>query len=169
MKHRAARGGKSDLALVSLLLLVAFPAGVRSQEGSSAPPTHLRQLLSQSELTRMGLNKLSAAEIAALDTWLTAYTKLMVQRSQRESVTSRPSRMPSVTSDVVESTISGEFHGWEGESIFKLDNGQIWQQAEYDYNYEYAYRPDVVIYKTREGYRMKVEDVEETILVRRIK
>src|SRR6202044_232769 len=31
----------------------------------------------------------------------------------------------------IESSISGEFHGWDGETIFKLDNGQIWQQAEY--------------------------------------
>jgi hypothetical protein len=72
-------------------------------------------------------------------------------------------------SPAVESTISGEFSGWEGETIFKLDNGQIWEQAEYDYTYDYEYRPDVTIYQTTAGCRMKVEDVEETILVRRIK
>ncbi len=69
----------------------------------------------------------------------------------------------------VESTISGEFTGWEGETIFKLDNGQIWQQAEFDYTYDYEYRPDVTIYQTSSGCRLKVEDVEETIIVRRIK
>ena len=69
----------------------------------------------------------------------------------------------------MESTITGDFEGWEGETIFKLDNGQIWQQAEYDYTYDYEYRPDVTIYQTSSGCRMKVEGVEETILVRRIK
>jgi hypothetical protein len=76
---------------------------------------------------------------------------------------------PNNCSPAVESTISGEFSGWEGETIFKLDNGQIWEQAEYDYTYDYEYRPDVTIYQTSLGCRMKVEGVEETILVRRIK
>jgi hypothetical protein len=69
----------------------------------------------------------------------------------------------------IESAITGEVHGWDGETIFKLDNGQIWQQAEYDYTYFYEYHPDVTIYQTRGGCRMKVEDEEETIIVKRIK
>jgi hypothetical protein len=69
----------------------------------------------------------------------------------------------------IESAITGEVHGWDGETIFKLDNGQIWQQAEYDYTYFYEYHPDVTIYQTRGGCRMKVEDEEETIVVKRLK
>ncbi len=72
-------------------------------------------------------------------------------------------------SPAIESAISGEIHGWDGETIFKLDNGQIWQQAEYDYTYFYEYHPDVTIYETSAGCRMKVEDEEETVLVKRIK
>jgi len=74
----------------------------------------------------------------------------------------------SACSPAIESTINSEFEGWSGETIFKLVNGQIWEQAEYDYDYEYEYRPDVTIYQTNAGCRMKVEGVEETILVRRI-
>ena len=69
----------------------------------------------------------------------------------------------------IETTISGDFNGWDGETIFKLDNGQVWQQAQYDYMYSYSYRPDVTIYQTSSGCRMKVEEEEETILVKRIK
>ena len=72
-------------------------------------------------------------------------------------------------SPAIESSISGEFHGWDGETVFKLDNDQIWQQAEYDYEYEYEYHPDVTIYETSGGCKMKVEDMEETIFVKRIK
>jgi hypothetical protein len=72
-------------------------------------------------------------------------------------------------SPAVESSISGEFEGWSGETIFKLDDGQIWQQAEYDYDYDYEYHPDVTIYQTTAGCRMKVEGDDETILVKRIK
>jgi hypothetical protein len=69
----------------------------------------------------------------------------------------------------VESAINGEIEGWDGETIFKLENGQIWQQAEYDYTYFYEYNPDVTIYETSAGCRMKVEDEDETVLVKRIK
>lgn len=69
----------------------------------------------------------------------------------------------------IESAISGDVEGWDGETIFKLENGQIWQQAEYDYTYFYEYNPDVTIYQTNAGCRMKIEGEDETVLVKRIK
>jgi hypothetical protein len=71
--------------------------------------------------------------------------------------------------DVIESTIEGEFKGWEGSTIFKLTNGQIWQQSEYSYMYHYAYRPSVTIYESKDGVKMKVEDVDEVISVKKLK
>jgi len=64
---------------------------------------------------------------------------------------------------VIKTQIDGDFEGWEGETIFKMMNGQIWQQSSYAYMYHYAYSPEVIIYKTSSGYVMKVKDVEETI------
>ena len=58
--------------------------------------------------------------------------------------------------DVIESWIDGEFKGWDGKTLYKLQNGQIWQQSTYKYEYTYAYRPDVIIYQTRSGYKMRV-------------
>jgi hypothetical protein len=89
-------------------------------------------------------------------------------RTTRAASQSRPMRRASETS-VIESQIDGDFEGWDGETIFKLTNGQIWQQTGYDYTYSYAYMPEVTIYKTSGGWKMKVEDVEETIYVRRLK
>jgi hypothetical protein len=80
-----------------------------------------------------------------------------------------PNAPQSSCSPAIESSISGEFEGWSGDTIFKLDNGQIWQQAEYDYDYDYDYDPDVTIYQTTAGCRMKVEGEDDTILVKRIK
>lgn len=73
------------------------------------------------------------------------------------------------TSDVIESRIDADFEGWEGETIFKLSNGQIWQQASYAYHYHYAYSPRVIIYKTLNGYEMKVDGIDDKILVKRLK
>ena len=71
--------------------------------------------------------------------------------------------------NVIETQISGEFKGWDGETIFKMMNGQIWQQSSYAYMYHYAYSPSVLIYELKGTWTMKVEDVDETIRVVRLK
>lgn len=58
--------------------------------------------------------------------------------------------------DVIESRIDGEFKGWEGESIYKLVNGQKWQQSSYKYQYKYSYMPHVLVYRGSGGYKMLV-------------
>lgn len=73
------------------------------------------------------------------------------------------------TGSAMETQIDGEFNGWEGETIFKMLNGSIWQQASYDYEYHYAYMPDVLIYRKGGSYYMRVEGVEDEIRVNRIK
>ena len=84
----------------------------------------------------------------------------------------RASRSPSNgtvgTPSIIESRIDGEFEGWDGETIFKLQNGQIWQQSSYAYRYHYAYGPEVLIYKSGSVYKMRVEGVDDDIVVRRI-
>ena len=44
----------------------------------------------------------------------------------------------SSSNDVFESKIDGDFEGWEGETIVKLMNGQIWQQVILLYLFIYA-------------------------------
>jgi hypothetical protein len=73
------------------------------------------------------------------------------------------------TSALVESRIDGQFAGWTGETLFKLQNGQIWQQVSYSFRYRYAYSPRVVIYKSGYGYKMQVDGVDEHIAVKRLK
>jgi hypothetical protein len=72
-------------------------------------------------------------------------------------------------SDVIESRIDGEYKGWEGNTIYKLRNGQIWQQSSYHYHYHYAYSPEVLIYNDS-GFKMKVVgDDDQAIGVVRLK
>jgi hypothetical protein len=71
---------------------------------------------------------------------------------------------------VIESRIDSEFHGWDGDTVYKLMNGQIWQQASYHYDYHYAYSPSVLIYPSAGGYKMHVEgDSDQEIAVRRLR
>lgn len=70
---------------------------------------------------------------------------------------------------VIESQIDGEFEGWEGETIVKLMNGQIWIQTEYYYEYSYAYMPEVLIYQSGGGWNMKVEGVNKAVGVEQLR
>lgn len=79
-----------------------------------------------------------------------------------------PFPIASECSPAIESRIDGEFQGWDGETIFRLTNGQIWQQAEYSYHYTYAYLPKVTIFLAAGGCRMLVEGVRETISVMQV-
>lgn len=152
------------------VLLAVLACVVAGQEGLNLT---MDQVMTPSELSETGVASLTAAQRAALDAWLNRYTHT-VARIVSKSADSQPDSAPARQirtgcSPAIESSISGEFHGWDGETIFKLANGQIWQQAEYEYDYEYDYSPDVTIYAVAGGCRMKVEDVDDTILVKRIK
>src|SRR6201989_1773093 len=59
--------------------------------------------------------------------------------------------------DIIKATIINDFNGWSGDTIFELDNGQIWKQDEYDYEYNYSYRPDAIIYSNGYNFRIFVE------------
>jgi hypothetical protein len=72
-------------------------------------------------------------------------------------------------SGVIESRIDGDYKGWEGDTIYKLINGQIWQQVDAHYHYHYAYSPGVLIYPIDGGFKIRVEgDDDEGVSVRRL-
>ena len=64
---------------------------------------------------------------------------------------------------------SNSFSGWDGDTVFLLQNGEIWKQDEYDYEYGFAFQPEVLIYSSSGRCLMYVPDLEEEVSVRRIK
>lgn len=69
----------------------------------------------------------------------------------------------------IQSQIEDEFNGAEGESIYKLTNGQVWKQSRYMYWYQYLYRPQVRIVREGSEHMMYVADMDKGIPVERIK
>ena len=53
--------------------------------------------------------------------------------------------------------IDGEYEGWDGDTIYKLQDGHIIQQSSYHYRYHYAYSPKVIIYRDGSRYKIHVE------------
>jgi hypothetical protein len=68
---------------------------------------------------------------------------------------------------VIKSRIISDFNGWSGNTIFELQNGQIWKQDKYQYKYFYAYRPNVTIIKVGSHNIMSVKG--KSIRVKKIK
>jgi hypothetical protein len=68
----------------------------------------------------------------------------------------------------IKSQIDGEFNGAEGESVYKLTNGQTWQQSRYLYQYQYIYRPQVRIVREGAEYVMYVTGMSQGNPVRQI-
>jgi hypothetical protein len=126
----------------------------------------MADVMTAKEFDAAGLRKLSPDELRVMNSWLNAYTRrvLAITQGQTTSVADPPA-----ASAVIESQIDGDFNGWEGETIFKLRNGQIWQQSSYAYTYHYAYAPKVLIYKSGASYKMKVDGVDREISVKRLK
>lgn len=67
----------------------------------------------------------------------------------------------------IKSKIISDFNGWSGDSIFELQNGQVWKQAKYKYKYFYANRPTALIVKVGSRHIMTVKG--KSIQVIRIK
>ena len=60
--------------------------------------------------------------------------------------------------------IDGAWRGWSGDTIVQLTDGSVWRQAEYHYEYRYAYRPKVEITNGK----MRVDGMNRAIRVRRL-
>lgn len=61
-------------------------------------------------------------------------------------------------------TIAGTWNGWNGNTQLKLTDGSSWKQAEYHYEYHYAYRPDAVL----DGQRLYVEGMSKPVQASRV-
>lgn len=83
----------------------------------------IEQLMSEEEFRAAGLHKLSPAEREALNRWLVGYTAEDAQVLRHSSEEVRQAEQ-----DIrIEAEVKG-FRGWNGDTLFPLDNGQMWRQ-----------------------------------------
>ncbi|MCY2955103.1 MAG: hypothetical protein NTU53_24510 [Planctomycetota bacterium] len=68
--------------------------------------------------------------------------------------------------DVVESRIDAEFEGFESGRVFKLSNGQVWEQVGARYRYVYKYSPRVVIIRKGSICTLIVDGLDDDVTVR---
>lgn len=131
----------------------------------------LYQTGKMSSATQLALSKAVSSRRPATRESLTLASSLLdsARRLTTNSETGQPDGTAGAGGSSLESQIDGDFEGWQGETVVKLTNGQIWQQSEYYYHYHYAFMPKAVILSSGGRYTMVVDGVPKAIGVRRLK
>ncbi|MCU0755204.1 MAG: hypothetical protein MUE46_08790 [Xanthomonadales bacterium] len=132
-----------------LALSLALPLAAAEFRG-------LEREMSPEDRARTGVDRLSTEQRAALDAWLQQRLAAAAPAMPASAPSDAPAASPAdaaqsatvaarvalndpsqigfahYSGERVEYTtrISGRFHGWTGRTLFRLDNGQVWQQSE---------------------------------------
>lgn len=124
----------SRLVLVSGLLVSSSLLSAQSEQ----PFSSLEERMTGSEFTRTGLHKLDPEELAALNRWIrersvVRYEGPAESGAEGNGLPSQPGEVPAIDSmarEKFQSRIVGEFSGWSGNTVFRLENGMVWRQKE---------------------------------------
>lgn len=169
---RRARG----LMLLTGAVLIGSSAFAQSAKFSDTLPPDQRAAI--------GLAKLSATEIAALDAAVDAYRKSAEAAATKQAVAEyKKHDEPGVVSRALAAFkaqdtaarkqhifahVEGRFSGWDGHTVFQLDNGQVWRQIGSSMYYISPVKnPSVEIYPTSSGvYRLQLDEGPSVVVQR---
>lgn len=97
------------------------------------------------EFMAAGLEKLSPQELAALNDWIRRHSVATLDTPTAAATTTTAAATATTASadrrglskdaddeTPIRSAIVGEFDGWDGQTVFKLENGMIWVQDDND-------------------------------------
>ena len=120
------------LRLLAFTLLLGCVLPAFAQEAGGAAP--IERQMTPEEFKAAGLDKLSAQELANLNTWLgrtldTATTKAAVAAKKKVEDDNR-GFFNFGSSEPVVGHVAGRFDGFEKGRQYTLDNGQVWRQID---------------------------------------
>jgi len=132
-------GYKMNRFLITILsLIISLPC--LAAEGFSS----LEEQMSGKDYTAAGLNKLTPAELEALNEWIRKRSVATLDAPKPSGAATavaggdtRGLKTQTQAADQMERTpihsrIVGKFTGWDGNTLFKLENGMIWEQDDKD-------------------------------------
>jgi len=155
---------------MTLLLMAASVSALA--DGFSS----LEEQMTGKEFNAAGLEKLSPQELNELNSWIrkhslaTLATPATVSTAAGKSNdTAKPAKDDGDRSTIT-SKLQGKFSGWDGQTVFKLENGMIWaQKGKKKFYTEEIENPVVIIEPGMFGvWRLRVEGVDEDVRVVRI-
>ena len=121
------------------IITLALSLPVFGADGFSS----LEEQMSGKEYTAAGLDKLTPAELDALNNWIRGHSLGTLDQPKPGSVTASTNTSGDMRGlsqksndnedkSPIQSRIIGSFSGWDGRTIFKLENGMIWEQDDKD-------------------------------------
>ncbi|MFV0278572.1 MAG: hypothetical protein ACK5HY_15510 [Parahaliea sp.] len=120
--HCAPRTPRHRLPALCLALAATLATTLAAAQKGDFPG--VEKLMSPEQYQAAGLDKLSPKEREALNRWLLGYTA-----GEAQALRSTSEAVRQAEQDIrIEAQISGDFDGWEGKTLFRLDNGQVWRQ-----------------------------------------
>ena len=67
-----------------------------------------------------------------------------------------------------DANIADELEGWEGYTVYELDDGSKWELVSYTYSYSYSYRPKAIIWQDGGRYFLEVQNMNDRQEVREV-
>ncbi len=145
----------------------------------------IRHLMSAAEYQAAGLDRLDPDQVDALNDWLWRFQQGRVQppssalASPETADRTRPERQASARTpsdadskeepERIRSRIVGDFSGWDGKTVFRLENGQVWRQRTTGKYYITAKNPEVELYRNWLGlYWLRLVDTGKSVGVKRV-
>lgn len=153
--------------LLSLALLIAIAS-------ASADEPSFFSSLAADELKQTGLDGLRPDQIARLNALVERFTRGEVSRNVTEVIEEKEDKEalenPRKGPKLVESRILGRFQGWGSGTIFRLENGQMWQVANLESfkGNNAVENPEAVLKRSRIGGYWMYVDGFPGVRVRRI-
>lgn len=159
------------------LMTLSISASLCAAEGFSS----LEEQMTGKEFTAAGLDKLSQQELDALNAWIRSRSLATLDApvagaaaaaanpaaggDQRGFELQNSEERTTITSNIV-----GRFNGWDGQTVFRLENGMIWVQDDKDKFYiKEIQNPAVSIEPGMfASWRLKVEGYNSDCRVKRI-
>jgi hypothetical protein len=153
--------------LIALLTLTISCSA--AAEGFSS----LEEQMTGKDFSATGLDKLTDSELAALNAWI---------RARSLATLDAPAAVTDVASDeedeeeedqkrtTISSSLVGKFSGWDGQTVFELENGMIWAQADKGkFHIKEIENPAVTIEPGLFGaWNLSIEGYDEDCRVKRI-
>ena len=142
--------------LVLCLCLAPF-ASLPAAESENPEFQGVEKTMTPEQYEAAGLSKLDPAERAKLDEFIRKYVAVSNEKVATAAVDKAVKENKVSAPEIINSRIVGPFTGYNGRTIFTLENGQRWAQSQRDSAYYPKMdSPGVIIVKKRFGYRMYI-------------
>ena len=123
-----------------LIFLLAMTAGVTALAATEF--SSLEEQMTGKEFMGAGLGKLTPEELETLNGWIRSHslgsldspesTGNVVEADDNQDRRGLAAEKSDDDDAPIESRIIGKFSGWDGQTVFKLENGMIWVQDDKD-------------------------------------